>query len=142
MILGANKQQSQDKDGNFGTSHGEKTLRPGNHLLAELCVRARVFSSQDAKSGVLEISAVYLITAKLSKCCGLVSLATYVHVAELSKQWCDHLAKYTLCIHQHVCIINKIDGMLLHKINRKHLLAYDSNITKLRDFFCNFGKGP
>ena len=56
MILGANKQQSQCKDGNFGTSHGEKILRPGNHLLAELCVRARVFSSQDAESGVLEIS--------------------------------------------------------------------------------------
>ena len=56
MILGANKQQSQGKDGNFGTSHGEKILRPGNHLLAELCVRARVFSSRDAESGVLEIS--------------------------------------------------------------------------------------
>ena len=59
LILGANKQQSQlGKDGNFGTPHGEKILRPGNHLLAELCVRAQVFSSQDAESGVLEISEV------------------------------------------------------------------------------------
>ena len=56
LILGANKQQSPGKDRHFGTSHGEKILRPGNHLLAELCVRAQVFSSRDAESGILEIS--------------------------------------------------------------------------------------
>ena len=56
IILEANKQQSQGKNGNFGTSHGEKILRPGNHLLAESCVRVQVFSSRDAESGVLEIS--------------------------------------------------------------------------------------
>ena len=71
MILGANKQQSQGKDGNFGTSHGEKILRPGNHLLAEICVRARVFSSQDAESGVLEISGTLHYTQNM-KALGLV----------------------------------------------------------------------
>ena len=44
------------KIGILGTSQGEKILPPGNHLLAELCVRAQVFSSRDAESGVLEIS--------------------------------------------------------------------------------------
>ena len=55
LILGANNQQSQGKDRHFGMSHGEIILRPGNHLLAELCVQAQVFSSWDAESGVLEI---------------------------------------------------------------------------------------
>ena len=53
---------------NFGTSHGEKILRPGNHLLAELCVRARVFSSQDAESGVLEISVFFLFLIQNIDC--------------------------------------------------------------------------
>ena len=66
MILGANKQQSQGKDGNFGSSHGEKILRLGNHLLAESCVRVEVFSSRDAESGVLEISVrVYMSILEL-----------------------------------------------------------------------------
>ena len=43
----------------WDVSRQKKNLASGNHLLAEICIQAQVFSSQDAESGVLEIPVTF-----------------------------------------------------------------------------------